>query len=204
MTYVPAFTTTFQDGQLGIPASPVEVPLIVGISSAGTVATLYDFTNPNTALSTLGYGPLTECGLPVLEVSGRALFLKLTGTVAAVNTSVTATRFGSSVGTVTVSGSAYRDYRARVVITETTSALGSGKFKVSLDNGNTYSEEITIPSGGTYTIPNSGLTITFNLQSGTPDFEAGDVHTFSSTCAHWNTTNLSAGITALLASPLLL
>lgn len=203
MTYVPAFSTTFQDGQLQIPASPQEVALIVGCSSSGTNATVYDLSNGNTALTTLGYGPLTDTGLPVLEVSGRALFLKLQGSVAAVNSAVTATRFASSVGTVTVSGSAYRDYRARVLITQSTDALGSGKFKVSLDNGNTYSDELTIPSGGTYTIPNSGLTITFVLQAGTPDFEAGDVHTFTSTCAHWNTTSLAAGMTALLSSPLL-
>jgi hypothetical protein len=202
--YPPQFSATFQDGQLQLPAEPLEVPLIVGVSSAGTVATLYDFSNGNTAKNTLGYGPLTEVGLPVLEVSGRALFLKTTGSVAGTNSAVTATRFASSVGTVTISGAAYRDFRGRVLITQTTAALGSGKFKVSLDNGNTYSEELTIPSGGTYTVPNSGITLTFNLQAGTPDFEAGDVHTFTCTCAHWNTTNISDAIAAMLVSPLLM
>ena len=203
MSYVPAFTQTISDGNLQIPSTPQEIPLYIGVSSAGTVATLYYETNGNTALSHLGYGPLTDDGLPGLEAAGAAFFLKLTGSVAAVLGAVTATRVGTSVGTITLTGTAYRDYRLRVVITATTAALGSGKFKFSLDNGNTYSEELTIPSGGTYTIPNSGVILTFNLQAGTPDFEVGDVHTSTCTCAHWNTTNLAAGITALLASPLL-
>jgi hypothetical protein len=200
--YVPKFTSTFRDGGMGLPATPQELPLIIGCSSAGSVATLYYETSSTTALTNLGYGPLTDDGIPILEEAGAALFLKLTGSVAATNSAVTATRIGTSVGTITLSGAATRDFRGRVVITETTAALGSGKFKFWLD-GNTYSEEITIPSGGTYTPANSGITITFNLQSGTPDFEAGDVHTFTCTCAHWNATNLAAGITALLASSLL-
>lgn len=201
--YPPGFTTDFRDGQMALPSTPLEIPLIVGISSAGTVATLYDFSNANDAKATLGYGPLTETGMPVLDVTGRALFLKLTGSVAGTNSSVTATRFSTSVGTVTISGSAYRDYRGRVKITQTTSELGSGKFIVSLDGGNTPSEELTIPAGGSYTIPNSGITITFNLQAGTPDFEAGDVFTFTCTCAHYNTTNMADGMAVLLTSQLL-
>jgi hypothetical protein len=203
VSYPAKVTTSIRDGQLALGSTPEEVPLIVGVSQSGTVATLYHYTDGNTALDALGLGPLTEVGLPVLEAAGGALFLKLTGSVAATNSAVTATRIGSSVGTVTLSGSVYRDSRCIILITSTTAALGSGKFKFSLDNGNTYSEEITIPSGGTYTFPGTNLTATFNLQSGTPDFEAGDRHTWTSTCAHWNTTNLSAGITALLASTLL-
>jgi hypothetical protein len=202
MTYPAAFSTSILDGQLGLPAQPLEIPLVVGVSSLGTNATVYYETNPNTVLTDLGYGPMPETAMRVVEQTGAVLCLKLQGSVAAVNSSVTATRVGTSTSTVTVSGAALRDYRAKVVITVTTAALGSGKFKYTLDNGNTYSEEITIPSGGTYTVPNSGLTLTFAVSAST--FDAGDSHAFTSTCAHWNTTNLSSGLTALLASPLLI
>jgi hypothetical protein len=210
MSYPAQFDVQIADGGLALGAEPAEVPLVIGCSSAGMVATLYDFTSASAddqtsgVKATLGYGALTEVGMPVLKVAGRALFLKLTGSVAAANSAVTATRIGTSVGTITLSGSATRDFRGTVEIRETTSALGSGKFRFSLDNRNTWSEDITIPSGGTYLMPNSGITLTFALQSGTPDYEDGDLHTFTCTQAHWNTTNLSDGITALLASALLI
>lgn len=210
MSYPAQFDVQIADGGLALGAEPAEVPLVVGCSSAGTVATLYDFTSASAddqstgVKATLGYGPLTETGMPVLRVAGRALFLKLTGSVAAANSAVTTTRIASSVGTLTIGGSATRDFRWWVEILESADALGSGKFRFSLDNRNTWSDAITIPSGGTYSPANSGITWTFALQAGTPDFEDGDLFSGTSTCAHWNTTNLSAGITALLASPLLI
>jgi hypothetical protein len=201
---VPAFTTSVRDGQLQSPTPVVGVPVVFGVSSAGTVATASYFANGNDALDALGLGPLTDTGMGVIRAAGGAILVKLTGSVAAANSAVTPVRVGTSVGTVSVSGAAHRDYRARVVITTGSDALGSGKFKYSLDNGNTFSDEITIPSGGTFVMPESGLTLTFALQVGTPDFQTGDVFTFTSTCAMWNATNLAAGVTALLASPLLL
>lgn len=201
MSYPAQYDVDVRDGQLGLAGSPTNLPLVIGGSSLGSAATLYVEPDPNDALDELGFGPLTELGM---QMPGGFLALKLATSVAAANTAVTPVRIGTSVGTITVSGSALRDYRARVRIKETTEALGSGKFDYSLDNGNTYSEEITIPTGGTYTMPDSGLTLTFTLQTGTPDFESGDYFTFSSTCAHWNTTNLSAGLTALLDSPYLI
>lgn len=198
MVYPASFDVRIRDGQLGLATDPGDIPLVVGVSSSGSVG-LSIQTDPNAALDTLGYGPLTELGM--LFPNGF-MALKLTASVAATNSAVTASRVASSVGTITVAGAAYRDYRARVRIKASTDALGAGRFDYSLDGGNTYSDEITIPTGGTYTFPNSGITITFVLNAGTPDFEAGDVHTFTCTCAHWNTTNLSAGLTTLLASTL--
>lgn len=201
---VPQTTTTVRDGQMDLIGPAGDFPVVFGCSSAGTVATANLYTDANAALDALGYGPLTEVGMLAIRAAGGAILVKLTGSVAGTNSAVTAIRIGTSVGTITVSGAAFRDYRVRVLITQTTAALGSGAFKYSLDNGNTYSEELTIPSGGVYAIPKSGLTITFALQAGTPDFEAGDVHTFTATCGHWNPTNLAAGMAALLVSPLLI
>ncbi len=202
--YPPAFDFTVRDGQLALVGAPGNFPVIFGVSSAGSAGTVYLFTDGNEALDTLGYGPLTEVGLPVMEVAGGALFVKLAGSVAAANSAVTTNRIASSVGTLTISGAAYRDYRWQVEITSTTAALGSGKFRYTLDNANTWSEEITIPAGGTYSPAGSGITWTFALQTGSPDFEDGDVFSGTCTCAHWNTTNLSAGTAALLASPYLI
>jgi hypothetical protein len=210
MTYVPG-GRSFQvrDGQLGLSGALASIPLAVGVSSSGTAATLYYFTDPNVALDTLGYGPLTDQVMGVIAEVGGCLALKLTGGVAAANSAVTTTRIGTSVGTLVLAGSAYRDYRGAVEILTSTDALGSGTFRYTFDYDATnsdrinWSEEITIPSGGTYTPPNAGINWTFTLQSGTPDFEDGDIFTWTSTCAHYTTTNLGDGITALLASSLI-
>lgn len=200
MSYPANFDTSVRDGQLALASSPTQLPLVVGISSSGTAGLTLE-TDLNASLDSLGYGPLTELGM---LLTGGYLALKLTGSVAAVAGTVIATRVGSSVGTITLSGTPYRDYQGKIRIKASTDALGAGKFDYSLDGGNNFSEEITIPSGGTYTAPGSGLTFTFVLNVGTPDFEAGDVHSWTSTCAHWNATNLAAGLTALLASPLII
>src|SRR5687768_7602370 len=194
MTYVPG-GRSFQvrDGQIGLSGALAGVPLAVGISSAGVAATLYYFTDPNTALDTLGYGPLTDTVMQVIREVGGCLALKLAGSVAAANTAVTPSRVGSSVGTIVLAGTAYRDYRGAIEILRTTSALGEGTFRYTFDydpahtDRITWSEEITIPSGGTYTAPNSGINWTFTLGVGTPDFEDGDLFTWTSTCAHYNT-----------------
>ncbi len=204
MSYPPGFDFEVRDGQLGLVGSPGAFPVIFGCSSAGTPATATLYTDANEALDELGFGPLTEAGLPVMEVSGGAIFVKLSGSVAASNSAVTTSRIATSVGTLAISGTAYRDYRWRVEILETTAALGTGKFRYTLDNANTWSESITIPSGGTYSPPESGVTFTFALQSGTPDFEDGDIFSGTCTCAHWNTTNLAAGTAALLLSSALI
>ncbi len=204
MSYPTKATLAVRDGQLGLAGAPLTLPLIIGVTSGGTAATLYKYTDPNECLDGLGHGPDTELAMPAIQAAGGAFVLKLAGSVAAANSAVTTARIGSSVGTITIGGAARRDYRWYIEITSTTAALGAGKFKFSLDNRNTWSEEITIPSGGTYSPTNSGITWTFALQSGTPDFEDGDLFSGTCTCAHWNTTDLSAGITALLASPLLI
>jgi len=102
---------------------------------------------------------------------------------------------------VTVAGAAYDRYSVRVEITKT-GTVAVGKFRYSLDGGTTFSEVLTIPSGGTYAIARTNLTLTFVPGAGAVFFELGDFHTFTCTAPLYSTANLATGITALLASPL--
>lgn len=109
-------------------------------------------------------------------------------------------------GTNPIGTSAYIDkhgphdsYEAKVRI-DTSGTLGAGEFSYSLDNGNSYSPSITIPSGGTYEIPGAGLLLTFTPGAGTKFFEAGDVFEFTCAAPYHMTTALSAGFTAITAS----
>lgn len=201
MSNPPSFQLNVLDGQLVLATNTSKPPLVVGTSSLGSPG-LYFYSDPNQALVELGYGPLTEQGM---KFTGGFFALKTGSSVASTNGAVTATRVGTSVGTVTVTGSANRDANFQVRIKVGADALGAGKFDYTADGGNTFSEEITIPTGGTYTPPGLGtIVVTFVLNAGTPDFQAGDVHSWTSKCAHWNTTDLGTAQTALFASPLLI
>lgn len=209
MPYPGGVTITVQDGGLQLVSGGANFPLIFGVSSAGVADTLYVGTDPQTFKAEVGRGPGVDIALDCIEVSGGCLFMKTNGGVAAANSVVTKTAIASSTGTVTVSGSAAHDFATKIRI-RATGTVGAGKFDYSLDRSNantdterTYSEVITIPSGGTFVIPGSGLTLTFTAGAGPTFFEAGDYHTFTSTCAHYNTTDLGNAMTALLASPFL-
>lgn len=66
-------------------------------------------------------------------------------------------------------------YDVRVEITRAgvTLAAATAAFRYSLDGGDTFSPEIAVPTGGVYTIPGTGLAITFANGSGNA-FVVGD------------------------------
>jgi hypothetical protein len=86
----------------------------------------------------------------------------------------------------------------RVEITKA-GALGTAEFKYSLDAGQTYQEGIVTPSGTTYAIPQTGITLTFT--AGTQN--VGTIHTFTATPPMYNATDLATAFTAIAAVPTL-
>lgn len=107
-------------------------------------------------------------------------------------------------GQIAVSGSATLDSHVLIEIM-TSGALGVGRFRYSLDGYSgdtaeerTYSETITIPSGGTFAVPGLGITLTFD--DSPTAFVAGDSYACDVECAAANATNLASGVTAVLAS----
>lgn len=117
-------------------------------------------------------------------------------TGAAVKTSPTISRATgiTSTGTLAVSGNAANLYRVRIVVTssgivDTGSAL---RFKVSLDNGDTYGKEVTAPSSGAYLIPTTGLTVTLS-----GFLNAGDAVLFTTTAPGYTLADAQAAFAAL-------
>lgn len=107
---------------------------------------------------------------------------------------------GATSGTsvLTVSGTPSDAFDVRVQVTRASSALTAltGAFKVSLDGGNSYSEEIALATTGAYVVPNTGLTLTFG--SGT--HVVGEVFRFQTSAPAWDTTGLGTALAALVAS----
>jgi len=205
----PNVSLAVQDGGLGlVPESADGIHVKVGVSSSGTSGQLYGFTPQaltGSLVSTLGQGPLVDAAAVALSttVNGRGpskvLCMPMTPSTAATSGSVTPTRTSTSTGTVATTGSSPRntyDVRLLIVLTGT---LGSGTFKYSLDGGDTYSAEIQIPSGGTYTIPSSGVVAVFTAGGGPIYFEAGDLFSWSTTAPALTTSDIASAITALLA-----
>jgi hypothetical protein len=195
MVYPPGQTLTVRDGGLNLVSTQTSLPLIIGMTSLGASNTLYVTTDPQSLKDTLGHGAAVELALPVINQAGGALVLKTATTVSSSNSSMTAARISTSTGTLATTGTAFRDQRNLVTIT-TTGTVAVGKFTYSLDGGYTTSPVITIPSGGTYSPPGSGVTFTFTPGGGPLFFEAGDTFTGTSTAAFYNTTDLGTAYTA--------
>jgi hypothetical protein len=202
MVYPAGQTLVVRDGGIGLSGLGTIFPVVIGVTSSGTTSTLYFSTNQNSLKDTLGQGPAVELALPMITERGGVLVLKTPASTAGAAGAVTKTAVSTSTGTITLAGAAYDAYQLRIRI-KLTGALGVGRFDYSLDqlaDSPTYSEELTIPSGGTYAIPGTNITATFVPGGGPIIFEAGDYHVAACTAPQYTTADLSTAWTAMLAA----
>lgn len=111
--------------------------------------------------------------------------------------SLTALSFGST-GTVTVSGDPNDAYQVSVLISQE-GGLGTAAFTVSLGNAQglpLYSGTFLVPVGGTFVIPDTGLTLTF-----ASTFDRDDLFTFETTAPLSSLSDVLAALTYFLARP---
>jgi hypothetical protein len=203
---LPGQKITVRDPGLGSSEPATMRPFICGPASKGDTA-IHLFSDPGALRDFYEEGDLPEIGAYVLQAGGGPIAaLKRGASVASANGSVTKAAVGTSTGTITVAGTSLLSPHVTVEITKT-GALGSGAFRYTLDRSTlrtdssqwTWSPEITIPSGGTYALQRTGLTLTFVPGAGT-SFEDGDLHTFDPTAAKVNTTDLDTAFTTIKAS----
>jgi hypothetical protein len=191
---IPGIALSISDGALGlVPNNTDNVHVKLGSCSLGTVGTVYSFSDITTLKNTLGVGPLVEAAAHALAVAGGpVLCVPVTCSTAGAAGSITKSGTG---GTVTVAGAAKDDYAVVVTVIQA-GILGAGTFKFTLDGGDTLSDEITIPSGGTYALADTGLTLTFPAAT----YAAGTTYTFAATAPAFSSSDLTTAITALLAT----
>jgi hypothetical protein len=180
-TYPPGSTINVRDGGLGRSILGASLPLIVGVTSLGTANVLQRFSNSGSLVTALGRGPAVNMAAPIAD-RGGCLVLKTKATTVGVASAVTKAAIGSSVGTVTVAGAPYDNFKVRIQIM-TTGTVATGKFRYALDGYSnteayTWSPIYTIPSGGTFALPQTNLTLTFVPGTGAVNIEAGDAHRF--------------------------
>lgn len=190
---LPGLSASVLDGQLGLTQAAAGKPLYVGYAPAAVVNTLYTFAKPATALTTLGFCPLAEAVMHELNLAGGSVdVLTTAGATAGSNSAVTPSGAGP---TVSIAGTPSNFFDAKITIVAG-GALGTGTFKYTLDGGKSDSETRTIPAGGTFLIPSTGITVTF--AAGT--YVAADTYSFTSTPPTYSAANLSTAIAVPLAT----
>ncbi len=204
--YPPGQSITIQDGGLNLPVEALSRPLVFGVCSGGTANTLY-WLNKSGDATALGRGPAIEMAAPIAD-SGGCLFMKTASTTAGSCAAVTVARVSTSTGTITVANLPNDSYRVRIRIT-TSGTVNVGRFQYALDGNTTVDAEgwspiYTIPSGGTFALPGTGLTdalpltLTFTPGAGPIYFEIGDQHRFDCIAPHYTTADLTAAFAVLL------
>lgn len=180
-------------GAIGMPA------VFIGPSKGGVPNTLKWYDSPGSVVDEHIDGPVVDMAVQVLEeVGGPVGVLCSAASVEADNSAIT--KVGSHAGpTITVAGTSRYDHFVEVEIT-LGGALGTARFRYNLDgfsgatdSQKTWTDPITIPSGGEYAIPHSDLVLTF--PSGT--YVVGHRYTWTSECAAMNATDLAAAFDVL-------
>jgi len=195
-------TMQVQDGGLGVSGpSAAQLHAKVGCAAAGTVNEVRSFGDPATARTAYTAGPLaralghafgaTTAGRRV----ARALGIRAATGTAGYCGPVRPARVASSTGVVTVAGAAYDRHVVRLEITAS-GARGAARFRYSLDDGNTWSPDVLVPSGGSYALSGTNVTVTF----GTGSYDDGDVFYFRTVAPVPSTTTFAAAIAALWAT----
>lgn len=192
---LPEVSIAIKDGALGVlPPNGNNVLTLLGMCSSGTANTAYEFGDPQVIKDTLGTGPLVEAAAAVLrEAGGSVRCVKISGSTAATFGSVTLSGTGSSVLTLTGS-TPYDTYNAKIKIVTGGANPASAvvTFQYSLDAGLNYSSVIALPAAGTYTIPGTGIALTFSAAS----LVAADIYSFDTVAPGYTTGEMNTAYDA--------
>lgn len=188
------------DGGLGmLPPSSSGNHAKVGVCSKGIPNLIISVTDPGQIAEKFGTGPLANALYDSFASGARTIYaVRATGEVDGVVGEVTATKTGT--GNVTVSGTPLDAYELIVKIVDS-GARNEATFKYSLDGGDTYTAKITVPTGLTYVIPDSGITLSFTEGVETANsFKIDDQYSCNITAPQASVNSMNLAIDVLLDS----
>lgn len=192
---LPDVTVTALDFQLGfLPATAEGIHAKIGIASIATDAPIV-IGSLNDVRTLLGCGPLANACADSLANGAKSI---IAHSIAPATLGTIGTQSYVGTGTITpgVGGGGAYDAFDLIVRILKAGGLNEATFEYSLNNGVSFVGPFTVPSGGAFTIDNTGVTLTF---SGT--FAAGNQLTATTTAPEMNVNGAAAGIDTLLASP---
>jgi hypothetical protein len=198
MADIPSSTIEPIDPGLGVSEAANMRFVVLGLASDGETDVINWYSSASALVAEYVSGPGVEDAAQLLAYAGGPVgFVRVNGSVVASNSAIVKSGAGP---TVTVAGTSTGDYNVQLQVMDG-GILGAGTFKYTLDyNADltttdfTYSGKIVIPSGGTYAIPGTGLTLTF--PSGT--YVADETYTFTASCAGFASADVLAALDVAL------
>jgi hypothetical protein len=195
---LPGVKNTIKDGAMGVAGADATG----NFAAIGVAATygqgLLTFTDPEAVETALGDGPLRDLIVSALSIAKTTVYaLALEGTVPGTLSSVSAGSQNTGDGTITVSGNPRNEYDIEVEILAS-GGLNDAVFRVIVDG--LPGKRITVPSPGTYPIPGTSITLTFNPGAG--QFEEGDRYAFSTTAPSATNGEVIAAVDTVLEAKL--
>ncbi len=200
-----SISQTLTDRGLGLPQGQAQPIAVAGCSSSGTVDTPTLVLTPDQLTTTFGHGPLVELAAYLLALTGGPIVVCRTTTATAGSAgSVTRTGTGSDsdAWAMTAGGTPRDAYSVKVKVTRAGATLAAltACVRISIDGGQTYQPEVPVPSNGAITIANTGLTVTFDDDTGADEAFVDDVYSFTCSAPVWDATGLGTALAALAAA----
>lgn len=186
---------TILDGALGVsPASATGIFGAVGVCAAPTGG-IITLTTAADAKEKLVDGPLCDVLVQALSMASTTVYaIGLEGTTKGAIGQVAHT--GSGKATVAASGSPRNDYEVIITIEEG-GLLNAAIAHITIDGVD--QKHFTIPTGGSYEIPGTGITLTFTAAEES-EFVAGDTYTFMTEAPKASNAEILAAVDTLLNS----
>lgn len=149
----------------------------------------------------VGNTPLADACMDAVEWGASSIYCipVKAGTPGTIG-KVTESKKGS--GTFAVKGAPNNAYDIVVEIVDS-GKCNEGSFRYSLDGGNSFTEETTIPVGGEVVLEFTGLTATFTDAESGDSFTEGDKFTFPTTAPAMSNESVISAVESLINSPLL-
>ncbi len=169
-----------EDGKLGRNlGNSINAQAKIGVSDAkaGAPILITGSMKPDNIKGLLGYTPLADACIDAVENGLETIYaIPVEGEIVGRIGEVMHT--GTGEGSLSVEGSPNNAYDIVVRITGS-GVNNEGSFRYSIDGGNNFSDERIIPSGGTYGMPGTGLTLVFAAGAEGESFLEGDAYAFS-------------------------
>lgn len=177
-----------EDGNLGrSTSSGTGIQVKIGASSVTSSVPILitGSMRPEDITAKLGHSPLADACMDATENGLNTIYAfpvrpDIAGTVGSVK------HTGTGEGIFLIDGTPNNAYDIVVEIVETGN-VNAGTFRYSMDGGNNFGDEITIPITGAYELAGTGLTLKFTDASDAAEsFLAGDAYAVETTAPSMN------------------
>lgn len=187
-----------EDGNLGKNSnSGISAQVKIGVSNVESSAPILitSIMKPEQIKEKLGCTPLADACIDATENGLKTIYafpLKadVDGTIGEL------THTGTGKGTVTIEGKPVNAFDIVLKIMETGNS-NEGSFAYSIDGGNSFSDEITIPLSKKYEITEVGITLVFTDDGAENSFVEDDIYSFETTAPALNNQSVLKAVEKL-------